>query len=109
MNRIQRFVKCNLSMKIIWTLIITILSLFLVVSFAGGGHGTYLPAKLMYPFSMLAAEFEGQIGFGAIMLAIVQIPTYVLILNIKSNWKYCLIGIHLLAVLVLVNIKSGSF
>ncbi|EAQ50878.1 hypothetical protein MED217_15085 [Leeuwenhoekiella blandensis MED217] len=87
-------------MKIVQTTIITILLLFLTIFLAGGGHGTYIPAKLIYPFTMLIAEFKNEIGIVGILIAIIQIPTYALILNNKPNWKYYLLGIHCIAVII---------
>ena len=94
-------------MKIIKILTITVLLLFLTIFFAGGGHGTYLPAKLIYPFTMLSAKSE--IGTVGLILAILQIPIYALILEKKPKWKYYLIGVHLLAIIFCFSIKNSSF
>lgn len=96
-------------MKILITFIITILLLLLTIFFAGGGHGTYLPAKLIYPFTMIIAELKGEIGVVGIILAITQIPTYALILKKKPNWKYYFIGLHCVAVIIGLNINTGAF
>jgi len=96
-------------MKIVITIIITVLLLLLTIFFAGGGHGTYLPAKLIYPFTMIIAGFKNQIGNVGIILAIVQIPTYALILNKKPNWKYYILGIHCIAIIIGLNINSETF
>ena len=96
-------------MKIVKTIIITFLLLFMTIILAGGGHGTYIPAKLLYPFTMLIAEFKNEIGIFGIILAIIQIPTYALILNKRPNWKYYLLGIHCIAVIIGLNINNGSF
>lgn len=96
-------------MKIVITVIITVLLLLLTIFFAGGGHGTYLPAKLIYPFTMIIAEFKSEIGIIGIILAIAQIPTYALILYIKPNWKYYVLGIHFIAIIIGLNINNGTF
>ncbi|MFI2742752.1 hypothetical protein ACG2LH_08435 [Zhouia sp. PK063] len=96
-------------MKIVTTIIITILLLFLTIFLAGGGHGTYIPAKLIYPFTMLIAEFKHKIGIVGIILAVIQIPTYALILNKRPNLKYYLLGIHCIAVIIELIINNGSF
>jgi hypothetical protein len=96
-------------MKIFLTIIVTILLLLLTTFFAGGGHGTYIPAKLIYPFTMIISEFKNEIGIIEIILAIVQIPTYVLIFNKKPNWKYYVLGIHFIAVIFVLNINNVTF
>lgn len=83
--------------------------LVLTVFFAGGGHGTYLPAKLFYPFTMIIAEYRNEIGIFGILLAVFQIPVYALIINRKPKWKYYILGIHLTAVLIALGINGGAF
>ena len=55
--------------------------LLLVVFAAGGGHGTYLPAKLLFPFAMLAAVFGTSITTFHVALALLQFPLYGLFLG----------------------------
>ena len=43
---------------------------------AGGGHGTYLPAALLFPFTMLLASFTSSIAAPAVALAVLQFPAY---------------------------------
>ena len=53
---------------------------------------------------------KNEIGIIGIILAIVQIPTYALILNKKPNWKYYIIGIHCIAIIIVLNINNnGTF
>ena len=94
-------------MKIIKILTITVLLLILTIFFAGGGHGTYLPAKLIYPFTMLLAKSE--IGTVGLIIAVLQIPIYAIILEKKPKWKYYLISVHLLAIIFCLSIKNSSF
>jgi hypothetical protein len=42
----------------------------------GGGHGSYLAAKVLFPYSMLIAGAFGSIGFISAVLALVQFPAY---------------------------------
>ncbi|WP_405397549.1 hypothetical protein [Maribacter sp. Asnod2-G09] len=95
---------------IIITSAITILLLFLTIFLAGGGHGTFLPAKLFYPFSMILAGLKDEIGTLEIIIAVIQIPVYGLIINMKkSNWTYSVIGLHILAVIICLMISSQAF
>ncbi len=96
-------------MKIVPTIIITVSLLLLTIFFAGGGHGNYIIAKLIYPFTMLIAEFTNEIEIIGIILTIIQIPIYAIILNKKPNWKYYMLGIHCIVVIIGLNIDNGSF
>jgi len=43
---------------------------------AGGGHGSYLAADLLFPFAMLLAGSTGSISGGGVALALAQYPLY---------------------------------
>jgi hypothetical protein len=96
-------------MKIAKILIITFLCLLVTIFFAGGGHGTYIPAKIIFPFTMLLAKLTNEINFIGIILALIQIPIYNRILMNKPKWKYLLIGIHLFAVILCFYFNNDSF
>lgn len=53
-----------------------VLALVLAGIAAAGGHGSYLPASLLFPFSMLLAVPTGHISARAIALALAQYPLY---------------------------------
>jgi hypothetical protein len=91
------------------TVVISISLLFISVVLAGGGHGTYLPAKIFYPYSMIISELQDVIGFISIILAIIEIPFYAYIWIKKPNWIYYLIVMHLLGIIIVFNLKSNSF
>lgn len=91
------------------TIISTILILFITIMFTGGGHGTYLPAKIFYPYTMIISELQDFIGITALLLAIIEIPIYVYIWNKKPKWKYYLIGVHILAIIIAFSLTSNSF
>ena len=96
-------------MKIAKTLTITFLCLLVTIIFAGGGHGSYIPAKIIFPFTMLLANINNEINFIGFILALIQIPIYSRILMNKPKWKYFLIGIHLFAVVLCFYFNNGSF
>src|SRR5438105_4422954 len=59
--------------------LITIPFLALAVFCAGGGHGTYAPAKFLFPVAMIFAVGRESITPPIIGLALVQFPLYGLI------------------------------
>ena len=96
-------------MKISKTLTITFLCLLVTIIFAGGGHGTYVPAKIIFPFTMLLAKLNNEINFIGLLLALIEIPIYNQILIKKPKCKYLLIGIHLFAVVLCFYFNDKSF
>ena len=97
-------------MKIVTTILITFILLVIVVFTMGGGHGTYLPAKVVYPFTMLIAILtKNGIGIIPTIIAIIQIPIYALILIKKPKWKFYLIGIHIISAIICLNLPTETF
>ena len=69
-----------------------------------GGHGTYIPAKLFFPYTMISTALFSKITPPFILLACVQFPAYGMVLAV-ANRRGCLksvarqLGIiHLVAV-----------
>jgi hypothetical protein len=85
-------------------LVATPLFLCAALASAGAGHGHYLWAKILFPFTMLSARVFGSITNPFIALAIVQFPLYGLILanaNVKARYLPSLVTllvVHCLAV-----------
>ena len=77
--------------------------------FAGGGHGTYIPAKIIFPFTMLLANLYNEIGVIGFIIAIIQIPIYSRILISKPKWKYFVFGIHLIGIALCFYFNNDSF
>jgi uncharacterized BrkB/YihY/UPF0761 family membrane protein len=96
--------------KAILTILLTLLILAFVTLSMGAGHGTNLFAKIFYPFTMIIAILsKNGIGILPTILAIVQIPIYALILTKKPKWKYYIIGTHLIAVIICLNLTTEAF
>jgi hypothetical protein len=84
----------------------------LSIGFAGAGHGTYLPAKLLFPYSMLLPSLRGNAITGPLIaVATIQFPAYFLI--IQGTRKYVwwvLASIHFtLAILCILADTAGVF
>ena len=76
-------------LSLVIALVITPVFLCAAVASAGAGHGHYLWAKILFPFTMLSARVFGSITVPFIALAIVQFPLYGLILaiaNVKGRY-----------------------
>ncbi len=59
---------------------ITPIAVGLAVASAGGGHGSYVLAKLFFPFTMFLTRFAGDtITYPLVGLAVAQFPFYGLV------------------------------
>ena len=59
--------------------VITPFALGAAIASAGAGHGDYLFAKLLFPYSMLLTSLTGTITYPLIGLALIQFPLYGLV------------------------------
>ncbi|WP_225312728.1 hypothetical protein, partial [Pseudotamlana haliotis] len=58
---------------------------------------------------IIAILSKNGIGIFPTILAIVQIPIYALIITKKPKWKYYLLGIHLISVIICLNLTTETF
>lgn len=80
--------------------------LLLIVTFLmGGGHGTYIPAMVLFPYGMVGTCFQDSISIPFTILGIIQFPCYGLLLDNfeKKILKYLILLTHvLLSILILL-------
>lgn len=97
-------------MKITNAIFITFILLVVVLFSTDGGHGTYLLAKVVYPITMMIAILtKNGIGILPTIIAIAQIPIYVLILTKKPKSKFYPIGIHIILAVLCLNLTTAIF
>ena len=65
----------NVALVLGFCLLTPVLAMFTVVV-AGGGHGSYMPAKILFPYSMAATAFTREITTPLMVAALVQYPVY---------------------------------
>ena len=64
-------------MAVLIGLFITPLAIVAAIASAGAGHGTYVMAKLLFPYTMLLSRLNGDIITHPLLaLAFVQFPLY---------------------------------
>lgn len=91
-------------LSLVIALLITPVFLFAGLASAGAGHGDYLWAKILFPFTLLSFRVSGTITNPFIALAIVQFPLYGLLLaNANAKRRYlpslvALLVVHSMAV-----------
>jgi hypothetical protein len=89
--------------------------LFVVVLAAGGGHGTYWPAKTLFPWTMMSTSVTKSITQPFIVLGTAQYPLYGIILDWAraiSRFKpaaLTLLAAHFSAMLLAFAISNPSF
>ncbi len=96
-------------MKYSFPILLTLSLAALVTFVAGGGHGSYLPAKLIFPYSMLAAQLLGAINIIPMLLGVVQIPLYFFLIRRDKKLIYIVLAIHILAIYGCFNLGEQIF
>ena len=69
----------------------TPVALILAIASAGGGHGHYLLARVLFPLSMLSIHLYEKIAAPAIWLACAQFPIYGCLVGLafsKQRWVF---------------------
>ena len=85
------------------------------VFLAGGGHGTYFPAKVFFPYTMVSTGILVKITPPFIVLACVQFPLYGVILSIANTRGDLrpvagrLVIIHIIAVILAFAFSGSGF
>ncbi|MDV7698262.1 hypothetical protein N6B72_15160 [Chryseobacterium soli] len=99
--------------KFQWTIIfsfVTPILISFVVLMMGGGHGTYIPTIILFPFGMIGTIFQESITFPFIVLGLFQFPIYGYVLDLLKNnkYKYLILILHILCLisaLIFTNYK----
>jgi hypothetical protein len=100
---------------IIVSLVVTPLALLLGIASAGAGHGDYIWAKILFPYTMLSTFLFQSITAPFILLAILQFPLYGLILAFANERKrlgslaIVLAMAHILAAALCLILASENF
>ena len=84
------------------TIALTPVLLFFTMITMGGGHGTYIFGKLLYPISMIISGLHHQITDLAFWIGIIQIPIYGLILIVARRLNRLKRSVILLTIFHLV-------
>ena len=99
-----------------WTLrlsILTIPLLFVVVFLMGAGHGTYIPAMGLFPFSMLSILLFNKITMPFVIIAFIQYPLYGFVIDkTKSNENkrtmFLLLFLHIFLAFIIIAAKGSE-
>ena len=101
-----------------WTIrlsLLTIPLLFIAVFFAGGGHGTYIPAIGLFPFGLLSTLLFDRITIPFVALAIIQYSVYGFIIDrgtVINKSKIVLpllIIVHILLAVIIIKLTGENW
>ena len=67
------------------SLIITPIFVFFTILFTGGGHGTYLPVKLLFPYAFISILLFGKVTSSFLLISLAQFPIYGLVLGVANK------------------------
>ena len=67
------------------SVVVTLIAFALAVGFAGAGHGSYLPAALLFPIPILTAFLSRHISKLAGCLAVAQWPAYAALMHLGDR------------------------
>lgn len=96
-------------------LFFTPVALFLAVVSAGSGHGDYLWARILFPYTMLLTLRFDTITGPLTWLAIVQFPSYGVVLGVANKYRrilpaaFGLLAIHIGAAIIALKFISENF
>ena len=97
------------------SLVATPVCLFLGLVSTGAGHGTYLWARVLFPYTMLSTLIFESITVPFMVLAIIQFPLYGIALEIaRRRQRFLLVGVglsvlHFLAVVIFLLFPNKNF
>lgn len=100
---------------VIACIVVTPICLFLAVASTGAGHGDYLWAKILFPYTMLSALAFGSITLPFILLAILQFPLYGVGLGIANKKHKAsvavtgLLALHIVAAIMSFVLTNHNF
>ncbi len=78
-------------------LLVGVLALLIAIFFTKGGHGSYLPAAALFPYSMLTASAVGEIAWPLLTLALLQFPLYGYLWLARIGRRAAIFVVHLVA------------
>ena len=88
--------------------------MLLAIAAAGAGHGTYLVAGLLFPFTMLSTVWTKSITAPFMILACVQFPLYGAVIGSDRSSAgfrmraFAIGAIHLIAFIVVLAFGSSA-
>jgi hypothetical protein len=91
-------------------------ALVIAWAYAGAGHGTYIPAKVLFPYTMyLAVAVVGRITVPLLLLALLEFPAYGLAAGLAARRGrvgtvlVSILVLHVVMTAVCLHVKNADF
>jgi len=91
------------------------LSALIAVAAAAGGHGSYGPAAVLFPYTMVSTRFLDGITMPFVALALIQFPVYGFAVawmrERYGHWRSSggVLALHVVAALVAIYARGDAF
>jgi hypothetical protein len=91
------------------------LSALIALAAAAGGHGSYTPAAILFPYTMLSTRFLDSITTPFVALALIQFPLYgftvVWMRERCGHWKSSggFVALHVMAAVAALYARGEAF
>jgi hypothetical protein len=94
--------------EVIFWAIVTIVGIIIAIMAAGGGDGSYIPLKVLFPYMMLSTVFTDTIALPFILLLFIQFPLYGLFIS-HSRKKSKEVFFLTILLLIIIHFSSVYF
>lgn len=100
---------------LVWSFAVGAIAVAVAVLAAGAGHGSYAPARLLFPFTMLSTTNGGGIERAFLYFGLLQYPIYgtFLVIAKKFGWVRIagtgIIAIHAACALAAFVLYNSNF
>lgn len=87
----------------------------IAVLLAAGGHGSYAPGRVLFPFTMLSTVFNDRITIEFLYMGLAQFPLYAVVVAVfckidKAWWGFLGVAmLHLIAAVAAFSFTTPGF
>jgi len=102
-------------LPILFGILIEVFLLVICIFLMGGGHGTYIPTKLFFPYTMLSTIGNESMSTFFIIIGLSQYPMYGLIIQYAKSEKsktsrfFTILVVHIIAVILVFALQNNNF
>ncbi len=84
---------------------INLICILLSIVSIGGGHGTDIAVKTIFPFAMIVVNIYDNINLLVYFLTLIQIPIYAFVYYKRVKYFKLILALHILAVIFVFYMK----
>jgi hypothetical protein len=95
----------QITLRIIGVFIINLICILVSVASIGGGHGTDIIVKTIFPFAMILVDIYDKINLPVYFLTLMQFPIYAIVYYKRIKYFKLILALHILAVIFVFYMK----